>query len=147
MHDLVVPLDPHGDYVRAAVRFEDQPRDAPFEVPHRLARVLVHAPFGEDVDPRVLPRGEGGGRGERVPAVGRVGVAVVRGGCEWVGDIGARRARVGRGGCFERLRRRRGSEWRMGEEADRFADGGLEGPAVRRVGVAVRGQGLSQREE
>ena len=34
----------------------------------------MHAAFGEDVDPGVLARGVGGGRGEEVGAVRAVGV-------------------------------------------------------------------------
>ena len=74
MHDLVIPFDPHGDNVRTLVRLQYQPRDAPFEIPHRFLRVLVHAAFGEYVDPGVAARGVGGGRGEGVGTVGAVGV-------------------------------------------------------------------------
>ena len=73
MHDFFVAFDPHGYDIGTDVRLEYQTRDAPFEIPHRFLRVLVHAAFGEDVDPAVPARCVCGGRGEGVGAVGRVG--------------------------------------------------------------------------
>ena len=73
VHDFFVAFDPHWYDIGTDVRLEYQTRDAPFEIPHRFLRVLVHAAFGEDVDPAVSARGVRGGRREGVGAVGRVG--------------------------------------------------------------------------
>ena len=135
MHDLLVAFDPQGHDVRADVRLQDQPRDAPFEIPHRLVRVLVHAAFGVDVDPAVAARGVRSGRGEGVAAVGGVGVGVG----------------VGGGGRGEGVRKRErgwdGGEGGPGEQADGFEEGGLEEPAVRVFVQAVRGEDLAEDEE
>ena len=73
VHDRVVAFDPHGYDVRAFVGLEDQSGDAPFEIAHGTARVLVDAAFGEDMQPGVGVGAIGGGGGEEVGGVGGVG--------------------------------------------------------------------------
>lgn len=134
MHDLIIPLDPHGDDVRADVRFEDEAGDAPFEVAHLFVRVLVDFSFREDVDPAVASGGVGGrGGGGGVVGVG------VGWGDEGVGDVGGGLGGGGGGGG-------RG-EVRAGEEADGLGHGWLEEAAEGGVGEAVGGEGLAEDEE
>lgn len=103
----------HGNEFGRGVAFEDEARDAPFEVAQAAVVALVAAGFGEDVQPGVAVGGVGGG--------GWVGVGAV-------GGIGHREG-------FEGVR--------VGEEGDGLGDGGLVEAALGGVPEAVGWQDLA----
>lgn len=100
----------------------------------------MDAAFGEDVDPAVLARCVGGGRGEGVAPVGRVGVCVARV-REGVAYVWRAEGAVD-GGCGGDCGGV-GLEGGLGEEADCFAHCGLEEASVGVFVEAVGREGLA----
>lgn len=78
MHHPLQPLDPHRHDVRAWLAFQNEARNAPFQVAHLVRRVLADFAFGEDVKPSMVSGGVGS----------RVWEAVGAGGCEGLVGVG-----------------------------------------------------------
>lgn len=85
MHHLLGPRNENWDDGGEGLGFENESRDAPFEIAHSHRGVLVDKPFGEDVYPAMTTGWVGGWGQEDVGTIGGVSEGAR---CKRVRDVG-----------------------------------------------------------